>query len=104
MNIKSSFILLFLFLIYSAISNSQKLSNKSNNQIDLTQKSIKILKKTKASLQVFFNAKTDDDEKNAWRQIASHLLEGVVFENDLNPKGFLKDDSKDLPIEITDCP
>ena len=99
MNIKSSFILLFLFLIYSAISNSQKLSNKSNNQIDLTQKSIKILKKTKASLQVFFNAKTDDDEKNAWRQIASHLLEGVVFENDLNPKGFLKDDSKDLPIE-----
>lgn len=92
-------LLFFLFLIYSPILKAQTLANKSNNQIDLTQKSIKILKKTKASLQVFFNVKTDIDEKNAWGQIASHILEGVVFENDINPKDFQHNDSKDLPIE-----
>ncbi len=99
MNTKISFAILFLFSIYSPVLKAQTLASKSNHQIELTQESIKILKKTKASLQVFFNAKTDIDEKNAWGQIASHLLEGVVFENDLNPKDFLKDDSEDLPIE-----
>ncbi|MEA5404396.1 hypothetical protein VB776_15795 [Arcicella sp. DC2W] len=99
MNTKPSFLLLLFFLNYSPIAKSQTLAIKSNNQTELTQESIKILKKTKASLQVFFNAKTDADEKNAWGQIASHLLEGVVFENDLNPKDFQNNDSKDLPIE-----
>ncbi len=93
------FILLLGFLISPIKAKTQTLASKPNSQAELTQQTIKILKKTKASLQVFFNAKTDNDEKNAWGAIANNLLEGVVFENDINPKDQLITDSKDLPIE-----
>lgn len=66
---------------------------------EIAQQSIKMLKKTKASLQVYFNAATDNDEKNAWSTIASNLLEGAIFENDINPKGTSLNDSKELPIK-----
>lgn len=91
-------IILLITLGNGSISFAQKQAPKTIDKNEITLQSVKMLKKTKASLQVFFSAETDNDEKNAWSSIVPNLLEGAVFENDINPKDAFSNDSKELPI------
>lgn len=90
-----------LFMVVICQTSFGQITTYNVNQKQLLLKqAIQMLKKTKAALQVNFNAQTDKDEKKSWEQIMGNLTkQQVVFANDLNPVGVLTEGSKMLPIK-----
>ncbi len=98
--LKKRLLFSILCLLLSGVSFGQSSSMSVNQKQLLLKQAIKMLKKTKAAMQVNFNAQVDEDEKKSWDEIVGNLThQQVVIENDLNPVGILTNSSKMLPIK-----